>query len=206
MLTFLVAVSVSAQDTLRLELQDALAQTLKNNHEVLLANLDQENAVAKLCQANAVFLPQINLSYAATLSNNPLNVFGFKLQQRSVAASDFNPQLLNNPSAAQNYLTKVEWNQPLVNLDMFYQRRAAAQQVDIYGYKTKRTKEYLTFEVKRVFAQLQLSHHALIVLSEALYTIKSIHETTNNYYEKGLLQKSDLLRVEVQLASVENKL
>jgi outer membrane protein TolC len=83
-----------AQDTLALKLQDALDATIKDNAEVLLATLDQENAKAKFDQTNAVFLPQVNLSYTALVTNNPLNAFGFKLQQQSVAPADFNPQLL----------------------------------------------------------------------------------------------------------------
>ena len=72
-----------AQDTLTLKLQDAVEATVKNNAEILLATLDQENAVAKFNQTNAVFLPQVTLSYTAVATNNPLNVFGFKLQQQN---------------------------------------------------------------------------------------------------------------------------
>ena len=196
----------SAQDTLALKLQDALDATLRSNTEILLATLDQEKAAARFNQTNAVFLPQINLSYTAMVTNNPLNAFGFKLQQQSITPSDFNPQVLNNPSATQNYMTKAEFNQPLVNLDMIYQRKAAGQQIDVYAYKTKRTKEYLAFEVQKAYAQLQLSHQAVIVLTEAQRTVNSIFEATKNRFEKGFLQKSDVLLVQVQVATIENNL
>jgi outer membrane protein TolC len=196
----------SAQDTLALKLQDALDATLTNNTEILLATLDQEKAAARFNQTNAVFLPQVNLSYTAMVTNNPLNAFGFKLQQQSITPSDFNPQILNNPSATQNYMTKAEFNQPLVNLDMIYQRKAAGQQVDVYSYKTKRTKEYLTFEVQKAYAQLQLSHQAVTVLTEAQHTVNSIFEATRNRFEKGFLQKSDVLLVQVHVATIENNL
>ena len=65
----------SAQDTLTLKLQDALDATIKSNTEILLATLDQEKAAAKFNQTNAVFLPQVNLSYTAMVTNNPLNAF-----------------------------------------------------------------------------------------------------------------------------------
>lgn len=195
-----------AQDTLALKLQDALDATIQNNREIALATLDQESAVAKFNQTNAVFLPHIDLSYTAMVTNNPSNAFGFKLQQQSVSPADFNPQLLNDPSTAQNYITKVEWNQPLLNLDMLYQRRAAEQQMDVYYYKTQRTREYMVFEVQKAYAQLQLSHHARAVLDEALGAVNAIFETAKNYFEKGYLQKSDLLLVQVQVASIESKL
>ncbi len=195
-----------AQDTVTLTLQDALDATLKNNAKILLAKLDGEKAAAKFNQTNAVFLPQINLSYTAMVTNNPLNAFGFKLQQQSITSSDFNPQVLNNPSATQNYMTKAEFSQPLVNMDMIYQRKAAGQEVDVYSYKTKRTKEYLAFEVQKAFAQLQLSHQSVAVLTEAQHTVNSIFEATKNRFEKGFLQKSDVLLVQVQVATIENNL
>ena len=123
-----------------------------------MAELDEESAAARFKQTNVVFLPQINLSYSAMSTNNPLNAFGFKLQQQSISQSDFNPELLNNPSATQNFMTKAEWKQPLLNMDMIHVRKAANQEIDVFTFKSKRTKEYLTFEVQKAYAQLQLAH------------------------------------------------
>jgi outer membrane protein TolC len=195
-----------AQDTLSLKLQDVLEATLKNNAEIALATMDEENAAAKYNQANAVFLPQINLRYAAMMTNNPLNAFGFKLQQQSVSASDFNPELLNSPSLTRNYATALEWNQPIINMDMIYQRKAAGQQIDLYAYKMERTREHLTFEARKAYGQLQLSRQATSVLVEALQTTNAIFESSKKRFEKGFLQRSDLLLVEVQIASTRTKL
>lgn len=196
----------STQDTVSLKLQDALNTAVKNNRGIALAVLDQESAVAKFNQTNAVFLPEINLSYTALVSNNPLNALGFKLQQQSVTPSDFIPQLLNNPAVAKNYLAKAEWNQPLLNLDLAYQRKAAKQQIDAYYYKKQRAVEYLTFDVRRSYTQLQLSYRVVTVLNEALSTANAIFERSKDYFEKGYLQKVDLLLVQVQIASIESKL
>lgn len=210
-LIWLLALTISvqnaiSQDTLSLNLTTALQAALKDNNDIVLSKLDKESAIAKYRQTNAVFLPQINVSYTTVVTNNPLNVFGFKLQQQSVSPSDFNPQLLNNPSTSQNYMAKAEWNQPLLNLDMISQRHAAEQQIDAYYFKEEWTKEYLTFEVNKAYALLQLSHQAVSVLGDALHTANSVLETSKNYFEKGYLQKSDLLSVQVQVASIENKL
>ena len=158
--TFSFSASLLAQEAVPLTLQDALDATLKNNKEIVMAALDEESAAARFKQTNAVFLPQINLSYSAMSTNNPLNAFGFKLQQQSISPSDFNPELLNNPSATQNFMTKAEWKQPLLNMDMLHMRKAANQQIEVYAFKAKRTKEYLTFEVQKAYAQLQLAHQA----------------------------------------------
>jgi outer membrane protein TolC len=198
--------SVSAQEIAPLKLQDALDVALKSNRELVIAKLDEEGSVAKFNQTNAVFLPQINVSYTAFTSNNPLNAFGFKLQQQGITQSDFDPSRLNNPSATPNFMAKAELNQPLINMDMIYARMSAHEQIEVYSYKTKRTKEYITFEVQKAYAQLQLAHEAVKVLSEALQTSNAIYTSTNNRFEKGLLQKSDLLQVQVQVTTTESKL
>lgn len=204
--TLAFSASLRAQETAPLTLQEALDATLTSNKEVVIARLEEESATARFQQTNAVFLPQIKLSYSAMSTNNPLNAFGFKLQQESIAQSDFNPELLNNPSATQNFMTKAEWQQPILNLDMLHMRKAAQQQLDVYAFKTKRTKEYLGFEVQKAYAQLQLAHQATTVLEEALQTVNSIYNATQNRFEKGFLQKSDVLQVQVQVTNTERQL
>lgn len=204
--TFSFSASVLAQEAVPLTLQDALDATLSSNKEITIAALDEESAAARFKQTNAVFLPQINLSYAAMSTNNPLNAFGFKLQQQSISQSDFNPELLNNPSATQNFMTKAEWKQPLLNMDVLQMRKAANQEIDVYIFKTRRTKEYLAFEVHKAYAQLQLANQAKSVLKEALETANAIYTSTSNRFEKGLLQKSDVLNVQVQVTTMESNL
>lgn len=203
----LTACTVAAQDSVvNLQLQQAVDAALAANSSVKLAKLDEQIASAQYKQTDAIFLPQVGFSYAALGSNNPLNVFGFKLQQKSVTAADFNPALLNNPGSIADFTTKIEIQQPLINLDALYQRKAAAKQMEVYGYKTQRTRQYLAFETQSAFLQLQLAYDALAVAEEALVTMQSVRRHTNNYFEQGLLQKSDLLNVDVQVSSVKTNI
>lgn len=206
LLAFGLSSRILAQEMTHLKLQDALGLAMNQNKQVILASLEQESSVAKFHQTNAVFLPQVDLSYTAFTTNNPLNAFGFKLQQQSITQTDFDPRLLNNPSATQNFMAKAEVNQPLINMDMIFARKAAHEQIDVYSYKTKRTKEYVTFEVQKAYGQLQLAHDAVQVLTEALQTVNSIYTSTNQRFEKGFLQKSDVLQVQVQVNAMESKL
>lgn len=202
---FSFSVSLWAQEVMPLTLQEALDAALVNNMEIVLAKLEEEGASARFRQTNAVFLPQIKVSYTAMSSNNPLNAFGFQLQQQSITPADFNPDLLNNPSNTQNFMTKAEWQQPILNMDMLYMRKAAHEQTAIYALKTRRTREYLTFEVQKAYAQLQLAQQAQLVLEDALKTVNSIFTSTQNRFEKGFLQKSDVLNVQVQVNAMERQ-
>jgi outer membrane protein TolC len=198
--------TIAQQKTEFLSIREAVDAVTSNNSAVQSARIDEAIAQQKYKQTNAGFLPQVNFSYTALASNNPLNVFGFKLQQRTVTAADFNPDLLNHPSGTSDFTTKIEVQQPLLNIDAVYMKKSAEAQVESYQFKTKRTKEYLTFETQKAYYQLQLTHQAVGVWEESLSTVKSIYDFTNNRFNQGLIQKSDLLNVEVQVLDIESKL
>ena len=198
---------VSAQDSTKLlSLGEAITATLTNNKAIQLAKLDENIAVSNYKQTEAIYLPQLSFSYTAMNTNNPLNAFGFKLQQKSITQNDFNTDLLNHPSGTADFTMKLEVQQPLINMDLLYKRKAAAKQTELYQYKTQRTKDHLTFEVQKAYLQLQLAYDAVKVLEEALQTAKSVYTYTDNRYKQGLIQKSDVLNAQVHITTVESSL
>jgi len=190
----------------KLSLNEAVSAALANNKTIRLAGLDERIAESDYNQTQAIYLPQADVTYTAMSTNNPLNAFGFKLQQRSITQNDFNPALLNHPSATPDYMTQLEVKQPLLNIDMLYMRKGAEKQTEVYRYKTQRTKEYITFETTKAFLQLQLAYQAEKVLVEASQTAKSVYTFTDNHFKQGLIQKSDLLSAQVHVTAVESSL
>ena len=198
--------SFAQTNTSPLSLVEAISKATQNNRTVTLAKLDEQVAASNYKQTEAIYLPQVGITYTAMSTNNPLNAFGFKLQQKSISQADFNPDLLNHPNGTPDFTTKIEVLQPLINMDMLYIRKGAAMQAEIYQLKTIRTKEYLAFAVKKAYLQLQLAYDAVSVLQDALQTTKAVYTFTDNHYKQGLVQKSDLLNVQVQLNTVETNL
>ncbi len=198
---------VSAQDSTQvLTLADAITRASSNNKSVQLAGVDEQIAQSNYKQTDAIFLPQVGVSYTAMSTNNPLNAFGFKLQQKSITQADFNPDLLNHPSGTPDFSTQLSVQQPLLNLDMLYMRKGAAKQSELYQFKTKRTKEYVTYEVQKAYLQLQLAYDAVKVLQEAAQTAHAMYQLTNNYFNQGLVQKSDVLNAQVHESMVTTNL
>lgn len=198
---------VSAQDSTRfLSLSDAIANSLQNNQSVQLAKQDEKIADAKYLQTQAIYLPQVGLSYTAMSTNNPLNAFGFKLQQKSISLSDFNPDLLNHPNGTPDFTTKLDVIQPIINMDMWYQKKAAAAQAEIYQFQTERTKEYIRFEVQKAYLQLVFAYDAVKVLEDANKTTKAVNKFAIDHFEQGLIQKSDVLNSEVHIKMIESNL
>ena len=200
-------VPVKAQNGTRfLSLNEAMESALKGNKQLLTTSLDEKIATSDYRKSDAIFMPQVNVSYSVMATNDPLNVFGFKLQQQSVKAEDFNPTLLNSPDALTDFNANIEVQMPLFNLDHIYMRKAAAAQKDAARYGTIRMKEYISFEVKKAYLQLQLAYREKGVLEEALGTSKEVYASVERFFAQGLIRKSDVLNAKVHVSGMETNL
>ena len=209
-LTFLgliaLVFSTTAQDTIAISKSEILGKINDNNLQIKIAKENAASAKADYNQSNSLFLPSISASHTAISTTNPLMAFGSKLNQEILTASDFNPALLNDPNQTQNYATKIEVLQPLINMDGFYGRQAAKSKYEAFQLQTERTKEYLQLEVNKSFMQLQLAYKAVEVLEKANKTAQANLKLVENYAKQGMLQKTDLLSVQVRVNEVANQL
>lgn len=194
------------QDTLRVSKKELTEQIMSQNLQIKIAQQEYKAAQADYRQSNALFLPSITASHTAISTTNPLMAFGSKLNQEILTMADFNPDLLNNPATTQNFATKIEILQPIINVDGIYGRQAAKEKMNAYQLQTERTKEYLALEVKKAYMQLQLAYKAVEVLKKAALTANANLTLVNNYYQQGMLQKTDLLAVQVRVNEIQNQL
>ncbi|TRX29612.1 TolC family protein [Flavobacterium franklandianum] len=201
-----VSVLGFGQDTLTISKKEIGQKANNKNLQLQIANQAFKSAQADYRQSNALFLPSITASHTAISTTNPLMAFGSKLNQEVLSASDFNPALLNNPSATQNYATKIEVLQPLINIDGLYGRQAAKSKMEAFQLQTERTGEYLALEVNKSFMQLQLAYKAVQVLGKAIKTAEANLILIENYFKQGILQKTDLLSVQVRVNEIKNQL
>jgi outer membrane protein TolC len=195
-----------SQDTLVISKKEIWSKAIDKNLQIKIANQDFKSAKADYRQSNSLFLPSISASHTAISTTNPLMAFGSKLNQEILTASDFNPALLNDPAKTQNFATKIEVLQPLVNIDGLYQRQAAKSKMEAFQLQTERTKEYLELEVNKAFMQLQLGYKAVTVLEKANATAEANLKLIDNYFKQGILQKTDLLSVQVRVNEIKNQL
>lgn len=203
---FSTAFSWARGQSVFLTREDAIKQSADSSRQMQIAGNDIETAETKYRQTDAIFLPRIGMDYTAMVTNNPLNAFGFKLQQRSISQSDFAPDLLNHPGATGDFTAKATLMQPLFNADMLAMRNAARKQIAIAGYKKQRIRQYIRFAVETEYSQLQMAYEMTDVSKEALNTLQAIYKWVKDRYDQGYVQKSDLLNVEVQVKAVETQI
>ncbi len=204
--TLLVSIFGFSQDTLSISKSELLQKISEKNLQIKIAEKNYQSAKADYNQSRALFLPNIAVSHTGISTTNPLMAFGSKLNQEILTASDFNPALLNDPAKTQNFATKFEIQQPLINIDGIYGRQAAKTKMEAFQLQTERTKEYLELEVFKSYMQLQLAYKAVKVLEKANTTGKSNLKLVQNYFQQGLLQKTDLLNVQVRVNEIANQL
>jgi outer membrane protein TolC len=206
LILFAFTLALQAQNLVPITRAEVFSKVSENNTSIKISEEEFNQARADYRQTNAVFLPNITVSHTAMATTNPLMAFGSKLNQEIITLNDFNPDLLNDPAQIENYATKFEIQQPLINLDGMFQRKAAKSKMEAMSLKTERTQDYLTFEVEKAYMQLQLAYKAVDVLEKALEAANANKNLADNSFKQGYLQRADVLNVEVRVTEVQNQL
>lgn len=203
---FFVGLQVKAQQVQPVSKDTVMNRVMENNRKLKISEQEFLQARADYRQTNAVFLPNIRVSHTAMTTNNPLMAFGSKLNQESISESDFNPALLNDPNRINNFATKIEVEQPLVNLDGIFKRKAADSKMQATQLKSERTTDHMMLEVEKAYMELQLAYKAVNVLEKAQEAALSNKKMATDRYKQGYLQKADILSVEVRVSEISNRL
>ena len=195
-----------SQKTIMISKSEIEAKSLDENLQVKMAKNEANLAQTELLGTRAMYLPNITASYTFINTNNPLMAFGSKLNQERITAMDFDPAKLNNPKSISNFATKVEVQQPIVNMDALYQKKAGQIKTDVLNIKTERTKEYIQFEVKKAYMMLQLTYKMLETFENAKETTLANKKVIDNYYKNGMIQKSEVLYMDVRVSEIESQI
>jgi len=201
LLTFAVVSVVYAGEALTLD--QAIETALRNNPGLKAADAQVEAAGAGVLRSNSGFLPKVTLSETWSKSDNPLMVFGTKLNQETVSPADFNPSVINNPDPASNYNTRFAMVQPVFNGGKEYlgakqaklAREAAAQD-------RNRTRQETIISVIKAYYGVQLAREYRKVAVQSLATSVENVKLAEARFKAGAVLQSDLLRAKVQEAEV----
>ena len=194
-----------AQQAQVISLDEVLDKVQKANSNIKISGLEAEAAKADYHRSNAVFLPNVSVSHTGFTTTNPLMAFGAKLNQEILTQADFNPQLLNDPDNIDNFATIVSVQQPLINMDGLFKRKAAKAGFKAKELQFQRTREYIHFEAQNAYMQLQLAHKMVEVLTKANETAKANEKLTKDYFDQGLIQKADWLMAQVRASQVNDQ-
>ena len=197
---------LQAQETQQISEAEVIEAVKANNLSLQINEKDADVKQAQYRRSNAAFLPQVQVSHDFYRTNNPVFAFSAKLNQGIFTQADFDVAKLNDPDGISNFTTTLQVQQPLLNLDKLIQRKSARYAKEAQELKNQFKEDALIVKTKSVFMQLQLAYASEQVLKEAKKTAQEGYKVTKDFYDNGYLDKSDLLKAEVRLSTVENQL
>ncbi len=189
-----------------LDFKACVDQTLAQNPQREVSAARMAQAQAALQQASRSRLPQFTLSLTVSQSDNPLNVFGMKLQQANVdMATDMSSnEVLNNPEAYTDYNTRVEMLLPIWNggkISSF--KKQAKAMVEAAQNGDVAVQQMLTFYVYQAYEGLHAARSFIKVADQALKAADAYVITTRNLVTQGIVVRSELLSAQAHRAEVE---
>jgi outer membrane protein len=185
-------------------LEEAIFSAVSNNPQIAAAQARVSAADQRLSQAWSGFLPKLNASETYQRTTNPMWAFGIKLNQESITQQDFNPDLLNDPSAMNNYATQLWLNWPVYDSGQTWyawQQADMARQAE--DASLARTRQEMIAKTVSAYTDLVLAQHSVSVVDQAISTARAHLDMIQKKYENGLAVKSDVLRTQVHIAELE---
>lgn len=218
----LAAAAASASWAEKLEFKQCVEAALAQNPDLAISRAQIEQAEAALRQARGNKLPRVNLSLAATRSNDALNAFGMKLGQRNATFNDFgagefnpaNPNVLavaphdlNHPDAVNNFNSRIELQVPIYNggmvqstIDTAKAYVRAAQSGDEVA------RQQVTKNILLAYQGVHTARAYIKVAEEARAAAEEYVRITEKLHKQGMVVKSDVLSARVNLEDVKVKL
>ncbi|WP_075590118.1 TolC family protein [Labilibacter marinus] len=187
-------------------LQQIIELADQNNSTILKSIADVKSAQADNQQANAMYLPSVELSNTFYSTTDPLNAFGFKLQQAIVTQADFNPDLLNNPGTVNNFHTQIKVEQPIINVDAWLGKSAASKTVKAIELKSEYTKAHIHFILKQTYYALQLAQNRKSVIEKAYKASEAYLSMAQDNLEQGYMKDADVLAIKVRTLELDAQL
>jgi outer membrane protein len=194
-------VALSAQE---LGLDEAVRTALENNPAVNAAHERSLAAASRARQASGHRLPRIDLSETYSYTDNPAEVFAFKLNQNRFDFEDFVMSDPNNPDPLSTYITSVELTQPIYTGGKLSARIRQAE--SMAGAEVERcghVRERVAFETIAAFINVAKAREQVGLLTKARDTTSEHLALAKAYAKQGLILDAEVLKATVFLAEME---
>jgi outer membrane protein TolC len=91
-------------------------------------------------------------------------------------------------------------------MDAVYMKKAGEVKTEVLKIQSERTKEYIRFELKKAYGMLQLAYKMQDTLEKAKQTTLTNKKVIENYFNNGMIQKSDVLYMQVRVSEIDSQL
>jgi len=202
LLAILTANNVSAQETIKLTLKDAINYALKANQDARKARLDVENSEYQIDEVKSRALPQINGS--ATITNNPLlqlsalpNIFGPNPNPNETILVAFGQKWATNAG--------LSLTQNLFDKSVLTGLGAAKTSREFYKLSAKLTEEQVIEQVATNYYQVLVQRQQIGVIDSTISNTTRVQRILRGQYDNGLAKKIDVDRISVSISNLNSR-
>lgn len=189
-----------------LRLVAAIDRAIDKSQLLAAAQHERVRADAGVDRARAGFLPRLEGSYGYTRGDQPVYVFGSKLNQGRFTDADFDVQRLNEPDALNNFRAAITLYQPLYTggKAMLGLERARFGR-RIAELEASRATQEVVFQVARSYFGLRLAQERVAAVEAALKAAEANLGLARSRFRAGVAVESDVLAAEVRAARLREE-
>ena len=184
----------------RLTLAEAIARAQTRSFDARSAELAERQAVLRLTQARAGYLPSVDLTESWQRGNQPVFVFSSLLAQRQFTASNFAIDALNRPEAVGNFRTAATVDQVLFDPATRAGVRVAQAGVDTAAVAREVVGQDLSVAVTSAYGAVLTAEAATRAAGAAVDTATADVALARNRRDAGMVTDADVLQLQVALA------
>ncbi len=190
-----------------LSLQEAIDLALKNSLAIKASQRDVKAQELELKAAKGALFPRIKLEEIYTRTDVPAYAFMSKLNQEKITIQDFDPAKLNNPSAINNFETKISLEVPIwLGGKIQSAKRMAEYEYKAVSLEAERKEEEVIRQVYHAYVDASLAKEAIGVSKQAVEDAKEHLRLAEEMYKVGMGLLSDVLRAKVYLSKAQENL
>src|SRR5581483_273881 len=187
-----------------LTLRQAVDLALHSNPLAAAADAGEQEAEARIHQAQSGYLPRIQFSESLQRGNSPVFVFGSLLTQHQFNEANFAINSLNRPDAMNNHHS--QWTVEEVIFDARQTSRgveAARFTRRIAGEDRRRTHSDIILDVLRAYFGVTLAEKNLEVARQSVDSARADLDRAESIYESGRSTQADVLDLNVHFAAMQ---
>ncbi len=200
-----------AFQTSAMSINQAFLYALKYNKMLKIEKIKLNAAGYEEKEAFSGFLPKINFNEIYLNTDNPLYAFGSVLNQKILTnqnvQSYFSPNFLNEPGMIHNYESEFSVEQPLFMGGEIY---LGYKRADLHKRSVEKglseTRQKVLYNVAKAYYSVILAEQYVKLMKSVVKTAKAYKTLAENLFKAGQVVSSDVLRADVELAGMKEKL
>ena len=212
--SFFIPLSIQAQDTLRIDLAQALEIALSENPTIKVANQEIEKKRYAHKGTLASLFPQINYSadYSRTLKKQVMYMdfdmgdMGGMGGEATEGISQADMDKGFEVGRSNNWSTGINASMPLINASLWKSLRISATDVELAVEQARSSKLSMINQVKKGFYAVLLAHDSYVVFKQSYDNAMENYLDIKRKYEQGTVAEYDLIRADVTVKNTEPNL